>query len=281
VSLTASQRRSLADALTYLALVIPILLAGFPFYWMIVTSFKSMPEILTYPPLLLPGAWRFENYREALSFRPFGTYFLNTTIVATLSTAGELFSASLVGYGFARIRFPGRDALFAALISMMLVPFIVKLPSLFLIFKSFGWINTFYPLIVPSWLGTPFFIFLMRQFMLTIPNELSDAARIDGCSELGVWWRVVLPLTKPALAVVAVLSFQHSWNDFLAPLVFLSSEETKTVLLGLASMVDVQTAEQWNWIMAVSLAVTAPMLGVFYLAQSALVKGVTVTGIRG
>jgi multiple sugar transport system permease protein len=279
--LTIQQRRRTADYSAYVVLGLMMLLTGFPFYWMLVTSLKNTQEILAYPPGFLPGQFRIQNYVAAWSYAPFARYFWNTTVIGVLSTVGDVASASLVGYGFARIRFPGRDVLFAVLLSMMLVPFIVKLPSLFIIYKQLGWINTFLPLIVPSWLGTPFFIFLVRQFMMTIPYDLTDAAKIDGCSEIEVWWRIVLPLTKPALAVVAVLSFQNSWNDFLAPLVFLTSNDMKTVLLGLATLVDLQTTERWDLIMAASVVVTLPMVGVFYLAQSVLVRGVTVTGMRG
>lgn len=279
--MSRSKSRLLADGLTYGALVVPLILTAFPLYWMLVTSFKTIPEILAYPPALWPGSLRFDSYVRAMTYAPFGLYFINTTIVASLATLGDVVSSSLVGYGFARIRFPGRNVFFSAMLGVMLIPFIVKLPSLFIFFKNIGWVNTFYPLIVPSWLGTPFLIFLMRQFMMTIPTELSDAARIDGCSELGIWWYIVRPLTKPAMAVVAVLSFQSSWNDFLAPLVFLQDAQMKTLSLGLASMLDVQSAEQWDQIMAAAVVVTLPMLVVFYLAQSVLVKGVTMTGIRG
>ncbi|MHB1132031.1 MAG: carbohydrate ABC transporter permease [Chloroflexota bacterium] len=281
ITLSKSRSRLLGNVLTYVALLVPVILTGFPFYWMLVTSSKSIQEILTYPPSFLPEMLRPENYAQALTYVPFARYFVNTAFVAVLATTGDVFSSSFVGYGFARLRFPGRDLLFAALLGMMLVPFIVKLPPLFVFFKNIGWINTYYPLIVPSWLGTPFFIFLMRQFMFTIPSDLSDAARIDGCSELGVWWRIVLPLTKPALAVVAVLSFQQSWNDFLAPLVFLQDLDKKTVILGLATMLDVQTAERWDWIMAAAATTTLPMLIIFYFAQKVLVRGVTLTGMRG
>jgi len=163
----------------------------------------------------------------------------------------------------------------------MMIPFIVRLVPLFVIFRQLGWINTFLPLTVPSFFGTPFFIFLVRQFFLTIPEELTDAAKIDGCSHLGLWWRILLPLCAPVLAVVAIFSFQNVWNDFLAPLIFLTSESKKTVLLGLYQLVVTPYEKPWNLAMAASIVIISPLVLVFFFMQRYMVEGITVTGLKG
>jgi ABC-type glycerol-3-phosphate transport system permease component len=184
-----------------------------------------------------------------------------------------------VAYGFARYRFPGRDFLFMVLLSTMMVPFIVRLVPLFVLFKNLGWINTFLPLVVPSFFGTPLYIFLMRQFFLTIPGELLDAARIDGCSEIGIWWRIMLPLARPVMAAVAILSFQTTWNDFLGPLVFLQKNEVRTVIIGLNGLMGMFV--EWNLVMAAVVAVVLPMILVFFVFQRFFIKGIAVTGLKG
>ncbi|MBI4587300.1 MAG: carbohydrate ABC transporter permease [Candidatus Rokubacteria bacterium] len=248
---------------------------------MVATSLKSLPEIAAYPPTWLPGRPQVGNYVDALTHQPFGLFFRNSLIVAAGTILGDLLAASLVAYGFARFRFPGRDVLFVILLSTMMVPFVVRLVPLFVIFQKLGWVNTFYPLIVPHWFGTPFFIFLMRQFFLTIPAELAESARIDGASEFAIWWRIMLPLTRPALLVIAIFSFQYTWNDFLAPLIFLNDTSMKTVTLGLYSMIGFSGQESWNWIMAAATAIGLPVVVVFYLFQRQFIQGVTISGVKG
>jgi ABC-type glycerol-3-phosphate transport system permease component len=193
---------------------------------------------------------------------------------------GEVLSCSFVAYGFARLRFPGRDALFAVVLSTMMVPFVVRLVPLFLLFRDWGWINTFYPLIVPYFFaGTPFFIFLLRQFYRSIPEDLADAARVDGASEFGIWLRIMVPLSQPALAAVAIFAFQNVWNDFMAPLVFLRDNSVKTVMLGIYSLVGI--VPEWPPVMAAVVVVTIPMIIIFFFFQNFFVEGVTVTGMKG
>ena len=254
-----------------------------PFYWMVLTSVKELPQIVTSPPVFIPKPIAWHNYIDALTFLPFGRFFGNTFVIAFFVIVGDLLSCSFIAYGFARLRFPGRDFLFIVLISTMMVPFAVRLLPLFLIFKSLGWINTYLPLIVPAYFGTPFFIFLVRQFYRSIPQDLVDAARIDGASEIGIWWRIMLPLSKPVLIVVAIFAFQQTWNDFLAPLIYLNDKEKWTVALGLNGLVGTggQTVEQWNWLMAASTAAIIPMLIIFAVAQRYFVEGVTLTGMKG
>jgi ABC-type glycerol-3-phosphate transport system permease component len=265
-----------------------VLLAGglvmiFPLYWMVATSLKFPDQINRFPPVWIPSPVNWSSYPEALASRPFGLWFSNTFLIAALVIVGELLSSSFVAYGFARLRFPGRDVLFMLLISTLMVPLIVRLIPLFILFKQLGWVNTFLPLIVPSFFGTPLFVFLMRQFFLTIPLELSDAARVDGANELQIWWRIILPLSGPVMAVVAIFAFQNTWNDFLIPLIFLNDNAKKTAALGLATMMaqvglDFQ---RWDWMMAVATTMVAPMVALFVLTQRYFVQGVALTGLKG
>lgn len=279
----ATPRTRLQRATIHLLLIAVTALFMLPLFWMVVTSLKSVPQILTYPPVYIPNPVMWRNYADALTFLPFGTFFQNTFIVAAGVILGDLISCSLVAYGFARLRFPGRDTLFLILVSTMMVPFAVKLLPLFLIFKSLGWINTYLPLIVPSFFGTPYFIFLMRQFFRSIPQDLVDAARIDGASEVRIWWQLMLPLSKPVLITVAIFAFQGVWNDFLAPLVYLNDQSKWTVALGLNALVSQsgESVELWHWLMAASTTALLPMVVIFALAQRFFVQSVAVTGLKG
>ena len=279
-SLIVSRRFALAPL--HLALLAGAALALLPFFWMVSTSLKTQAEVYTYPPIWLPFPPHLENYVDALSFRPFGLFFRNTLAIAIAVIIGDILSCSMVGYGFARLKFPGRDTLFVVLLATIMMPFIVRLVPLFVLFQQFGWINTLLPLIIPAYFGTPFFIFLVRQFFLTIPADLSDAARIDGASELAIWWRVMMPLSGPVMAVITILAFQQVWSDFLAPLVFLSDQSVRTLALGLHSMLDLNSAAQpYHWLMAVSSAMVLPVLLLFIAFQRLFVQGVVMSGIKG
>jgi len=251
-----------------------------PLYLMIVMALRPPERVFTYPPNLLLDSFQVSNFYDAL-FRllPFWRYFLNTVVIAVLVIVGDLISCSLVAYGFARFRFPGRDFLFMVLLSTLMVPFIVRLVPLFVLFQKLGWINTFLPLVVPAFFGTPLFIFLMRQFFMTIPGEIVDAARIDGASEIGIWWRIMLPLSTPVMAAVSIFAFQSTWNDFLAPLVFLQRNEVRTVILGLNGLMGM--AVEWQLVMAAVVATVAPLIVVFFVFQRFFIKGITVTGLKG
>lgn len=251
-----------------------------PLYLMLLMSLKTVDRVFAYPPDLWFTSLTFANFWEALfELMPFSLYLRNTAVISGLVIVGDLLSCSLVAYGFARYRFPGRDFLFMVLLSTMMVPFIVRLVPLFVLFKNLGWINTFLPLVVPPFFGTPLYIFLMRQFFLTIPGELLDAARIDGCSEIGIWWRIMLPLARPVMAAVAILSFQTTWNDFLGPLVFLQKNDVRTVILGLNGLMGMFV--EWNLVMAAVVAVVLPMILVFFVFQRFFIKGIAVTGLKG
>jgi len=267
-----------------LAILLPLgavsLVMVVPLYLMLLMSLKTADRVFAYPPDLWFTSLTFANFWEALfQLIPFPLYLRNTAVISFLVIAGDLLSSSLVAYGFARYRFPGRDFLFMVLLSTMMVPFIVRLVPLFVLFKNLGWINTFLPLVVPPFFGTPLYIFLVRQFFLTIPGELLDAARIDGCSEVGIWWRIMLPLARPVLAAVAILSFQTTWNDFLGPLVFLQKNEVRTVILGLNGLMGMFV--EWNLVMAGVVAAVLPMILIFFVFQRFFIKGIAVTGLKG
>ncbi|MFN8523494.1 MAG: carbohydrate ABC transporter permease [Chloroflexota bacterium] len=279
-ALSGRQRRMLSTGLTFLALGAVSAVMLMPLYLMVLISFRPAEHAFTYPPDLWFTHFTADNYPQAL-FRllPFPLYVRNTVIIASAVIVGEILSCSLVAYGFARFRFPGRDVLFVVLLATLLMPFVVRLVPLFILFQKLGWINTFLPLIVPSFFGTPFFIFLMRQFFLTIPPELVDAARIDGASELGIWWRIMLPLSKPVLAAVAIFAFQNTWNDFLGPLVFLQRAEVRTIILGLYGLMGMFV--EWNLVMAAVVSAVMPLIVVFFIFQRFFVKGITVSGLKG
>jgi|DewCreStandDraft_5_1066085.scaffolds.fasta_scaffold13391_2 multiple sugar transport system permease protein len=270
----------LQRALAHLLLLTFSTMFIIPFLWLLSTSVKPESQIFVWPPVWIPQPITFEHYVNGLRFLPFGRFTLNSLIIALCSVVGSLLSCSLSAYGLARIRWPGRDLLFAVILATLMVPFQVRMVPLFIIFKTMGWIDTFLPLIVPHFFGNAFFIFLLRQFLMTIPRELSEAAKIDGASELATYWKVILPLTKPALATVALFQFLGSWDDFIGPLIYLSSQENYTVSLGLA-MFRGQYGSYWGMLMAVSTVMALPIIVLFFFTQRTFIQGITLTGIKG
>lgn len=251
-----------------------------PFLWMVGTSLKGDAEVFSPTLQILPHKALWSNYPKALAYIPFGLYALNTFIIATASAIGVVLSSSLVAYSFARLRWPGRDAVFLMLLATLMLPGQVTMLPVFVIFKKLGWIGGFRPLIVPAFFGSAFFIFLLRQFFLTIPQELSDAARIDGASDFGIWRNVMLPLSKPALTTVAIFTFMGAWNDFLGPLMYLNDDRMYTLSLGLQQFVTQHGAE-WNLLMAASVVMTLPIIVLWFFGQKTFVQGVTLTGVKG
>jgi multiple sugar transport system permease protein len=226
------------------------------------------------------GWWTtFENYIYGLKVFPFLRYFFNTAVVCVLSMVGATFSSAMVAYGLARIEWRGRRTLFI-IIGTMMIPFYVTMLPLFEIFRALGWVNKWAPLIVPHFFGVPLFIFLLRQFFMTIPMELSESARVDGASEWTIFWRVILPLAKPALAAVALFQFLASWNDLLGPVLYLSDYKTYTVSLGLNFFLG-EYSTQFGALMAASTLVVLPVIIVFFLAQRTFIQGITLTGVKG
>jgi multiple sugar transport system permease protein len=251
-----------------------------PFYWLVATALKPDAQIFAMPPVWAPRPPQWTNFPRAVRYIPFALYTWNTLKICLLSGLGTVVSCSLVAYSLAKIRWKGRDIVFFSLIATMILPGQVTMIPTFAIFKALGWIGTTLPLIVPSWFGSAFNIFLLRQFFMTIPAELSDAAQIDGCSEFGIYRMVVLPLARPALATVALFTFIGNWNDFLGPLLYLNDERSYTLSLGLQRFVSQHGAE-WAMLMAASTIMTLPIIIVFFLAQRTFIQGVTLTGIKG
>jgi multiple sugar transport system permease protein/sn-glycerol 3-phosphate transport system permease protein len=264
-----------------------ILLGGgivilFPFFWMISTSLKKQWDVYIFPPVWIPNPPEWQNYTQALSVYPFGLYALNTLRIVVLACLGTVLSCSLAAYGFSRLRAPGRDVFFVILLSAMMLPYTVTMIPVFMVFNTLGWVDTFRPLIVPAYFGNIFYIFLLRQFFLTIPRELEDAARIDGCSSFMIYWRVILPLSLPALATVTIFQFMDSWNDFLGPLIYLSDESHRTVALALAFFQgSARIGPQMHLMMAVAFVALIPPLLLFFFAQRLFIQGIVFTGVKG
>jgi multiple sugar transport system permease protein len=271
------QARRLA---TYIALTGLGLMFTIPFVWLLSTSLKPPAQLFRLPPEWVPNPFTWSNYAQATTIIPFWLYLKNTLYIALFNVAASVVSCSLVAYGFARIRWPGRDLLFMVLVSTLMVPYAVTLIPTFLIFRDLGWINTPHPLTVPALTGNAFFIFLLRQFYLTIPEELSSAARIDGAGELQIYWRIILPLAKPALAVVALFTFMGNWNDFLGPLVYLSDRDQYTLAIGLYGFLS-RSGSAWGPLMAAATLMVLPIVALFFLTQRTFIQGITLTGIKG
>lgn len=272
--------RALGKGTAYLAGLIAAAAFALPFFWMVSTSLKVPGDVFISPPTWIPWPLQWQTYLEAWTFIPFFSYTINTLQIAIPSIFGVLLSCTLTAYGFARIRAWGRNVLFFICLSTMMIPWAVTMVPVFVIFKNLGWTGTYLPLIVPNFLGGAFYIFLLRQFFLTIPMELSDAARVDGCSELGIFARVILPLSKPVLATVTLFEFNRVWSDYLAPLIFLTRQEHFTIALGLTYFLD-RDRPLWNLAMAGNTMAILPVIIVFTLAQRAFIEGITLTGIKG
>jgi ABC-type glycerol-3-phosphate transport system permease component len=248
--------------------------------WMFSSSLKDNIEIFTFPPSFIPAHPRWSNYPEAVMAIPFFRYVLNSLLIAALSVTGTVLSSALVAYAFARLRAPGLDLLFYVVLATIMLPGTVTLIPRFLIFNWLGWVGTYLPLIVPSWTAGAFNVFLLRQFFRNIPRELDDAARVDGASFFGIFWRIIVPQSIPALSAVAIFDFVSQWNNFLDPLIYIQDTERYTIQVGLSSFRDIYNT-QWNYLMADSLLATLPCLVLFFLFQRVFIQGVVVSGIKG
>ena len=268
--------------LLYLVLVILGLSFALPLLWMISTSLKTDPQVYTVPPIWIPNPMRFQNYVEVWTRRPFGLWFANTLKYCVPSTIGVVVSSVLVAYSFSRIRWWGRDVMFFLCIATMMIPFQVQMIPLYIIFRKLGWNDSYKPLIIPTFFGNAYYIFMLRQFFMTIPQELSDAARVDGCSELGILTRIILPLSRPAIAVVGLFQFMGACNNYLGPLIYINRESQVPLALGLRSMRSTfQESLMWPYLMAASTLIVAPMIITFFLTQRTFVEGITLTGVKG
>lgn len=281
-------RHPLSRAIVYILLLGGSFLFLFPLFWMISTSLKPVEETMVLPPRWIPSSWQPDNYwkavthgSEILGYTPFLEYGKNTVLLCVLVVVGALISNSLIAYGFARLRWPGRDVFFGVTLATMMIPFPILMVPMFSLFRHLGWIGTFRPLWIPAWFGSAFNIFLLRQFFLTIPRELSDAAVVDGCSEFQVFRHIIVPLSKPALAVVALFQFLFTWNDFLGPLIYLTDQRMFTLSLGLQFYQSQHGGTEWHLLMAAATIIVLPVIILFFFTQRTFIQGVAVTGIKG
>jgi len=275
------RRKRLGDIITWIILLLGGVIFVLPFIWMVSSSLKPLRELYQFPPSFIPKDIQWENYIEVWRRLPFERFYLNTSFVAVSVTVGSVFTSSLAGYSFARLPFPGRDKIFLLYVSTMMVPFAVTMIPMYVLMRTFGWVNELASLIVPSLCGA-WGTFLMRQFMLTIPAELEDAALIDGCSYFGIYWRIILPLCKPVIATLAMFNFMGQWNDFLWPLIMISSLKKKTLSLGLAALQErVATRTPWHLLMASAVMAVIPVVIVFVVGQKYYVRGIVTSGLKG
>lgn len=252
-----------------------------PLVWMLSTSLKEQGQVFAYPPIWIPDPIRWVNYIDVLKVAPVLRWLANTATIAVSSTLGAVLSSSMVGFGFARLRFPGRNPLFLMLLATMMLPYIVTLIPQYIIFDRLGWIDTFLPMIVPAFLGGGGYnVFLVRQFYLTIPTDLDDAARIDGANNWMIWARIMMPLCRPVITAIAIFSFVGNWNDFMRPLIFLFSEQKKTLSLGLRGFVS-PFQQSYHLNMAAAMYLAIPILLIFFFGQRYFLKGVVMTGLTG
>lgn len=276
------RHKTLPKALVYSLLVLGSVLFLLPFVWMLSSSLKTPGEIFIFPPKWIPETLQWRNYPDSMTEQPFGRYTVNTVIITGVAVVGSLASCSLVAFGFARIRGTGHQALFALVLATMMLPYQVTMIPTFILFRILGWVDTLKPLVVPSFFGSAFFIFLLRQFMMGVPLEMDEAATIDGCSPFGIYWRIMLPMSKPAMATVAVFSFMDHWTDLMGPLIYLNSRSNYTIAIGLATYRQKYATETpWHLLMAASIITMVPTLLLFFLAQRAFIQGIVVTGLKG
>jgi len=268
------------SALHYVALVALGIVFGFPFYWLVTTSLKVDTQLFVIPPVLFPDPINWQNYPRMFEFLPFFRFIVNTAIITALVIAGILISCPLAAYAFARLRWPGRNIAFLGILATMMLPDQVTLIPQYILFKQFGWIDTWQPLWVPAFFGSAFYIFLLRQFFLTIPTELEDAAKIDGASFFTTYWKIMLPLVKPALASVIVFSFIGSWNNFLGPLIYINTPEKMPISLALRLFQTLHGAE-YGLMMAASTIATLPIVILFFFTQRYFIQGIVLTGLKG
>lgn len=273
--------RTLLRQLGLIVLVLPgALLFLTPWLWMILTAGKEAKLIWLIPPVWIPPVYRWQNFIEAWQKGNFAVFYFNTAFISVLNVVAVVLSCSVAAYAFARINFPGRNALFFIVLSTMMLPAQVTLIPLFMIFSKLGWVNTFKPLVVPLFFGDAFSIFLLRQFLLTIPRDYDEAALIDGCSRFGVFWRILLPQITAALIVVGIYQFTYSWNDFFGPLIYLNSPERFTITLGLTRFMG-RTQTDIQYLMAMTVVSTLVPIVIFFFTQRTFLQGIVITGVKG
>jgi multiple sugar transport system permease protein len=263
----------------HLVLIIASFFFMIPFIWMVSTSLKPLTQVFTFPPEWIPKPVKWSNYIDAMNYIPFFTYLKNTTIITLVSTIGAVLSCPIVAYSFAKLKWPGRNILFIITIGVMMIPGQVTMIPLFLLFEKLGLVGTSYPLIIPAFFGIPFYIFLLRQFFMGLPDSLREAAKIDGASEFRIYWQIMLPLAKPAVLAVGLFQFMASWTDFIGPLLYLTDSVQYTLSLGLQQFQS-QKGSEWGLMMAVSTMMTVPVVILFFFLQKTFIKGITFSGIK-
>jgi len=271
--------RLVRSKLPHLPLLLLSVFFFLPFLWMVSTSLKSLPEVFSLPPHLIPRVFQWQNYQLAFDRAPFLVYTRNTLFYSVMVVVGFLFSSPLVAYSVSRIDWRGGKILFPIILSTMLLPYPVTMIPLFIVFQRLHWVGGFAPLIIPAFTGGAFYIFLMRQFFLTVPGSLLDAARIDGASEVRIYASIMLPLCAPALTSVAIFAFLGAWSDFLGPLVYLTRQLSYTLSLGLHAFMASHTVE-WHYLMAISVLFTVPIVIIFFLSQRYFIEGIATTGMK-
>ena len=277
-----SLRRRVVTTVATLLAIAGSLMILFPVAWMLSTSLKTKFAVYRMPPEWIPSDPQWRNYVDALTFNPFHIYFKNTIFYALSVMFGELLSCSMIAYGFARLRAPGRDTLFLGVLATMMLPGQVTIIPRYIFFvRILGWRDSYKPLIVPAFFGSAYLIFLLRQFYMGISREMDDAARIDGCGYVSTWWRITLPLSKPALGAVCILSFMWHWNTFMGPLLYLSSNKKYTLSLGLQMFRAPFGGTPFHWLMAASLVTVLPCVMLFFFTQRYFIQGIVITGLKG
>ncbi|MBV7330452.1 carbohydrate ABC transporter permease [Chloroflexi bacterium TSY] len=277
----------LIEIFKYCLLIVLAVSFALPFYWMVSSAVKNDAQVYVVPPIWFPNPQFWNNIWDAWTSENFNLFTINTVFrYAIPFTFGTVLSSAIVAYSFSRIQWWGRNALFAIVLATMMIPWWVRLVPLFVIFRKLGWINTFYPLVIPAFFGNAFFIFLLRQFFMTIPNELSEAAVIDGASELRIMFRIILPLSKPALAVVALFAFMDAWNDYLGPLIYVNIESHWVLALGVerlrGAVYEIGNRQlAYPYLMAVSSLITLPIFLAFFFAQRTFIEGISLSGLKG
>jgi ABC-type glycerol-3-phosphate transport system permease component len=266
--------------LLYIVLIIGALIFSMPLLWMISTSVKPDSLVYNIPIVWIPPTFEWSNYINGWKILPFNLFYLNTTVLTIVNIIGLILSSSLVAFGFARIRFWGRDIIFIILLSTMFLPQQVTLIPIYLFWSKLSLVNTFWPLIIPEWLTNAFNVFLLRQFFMSINTELDDAARIDGAGWFTIYWRILMPLAKPALGVIAIMAFAWNWNNFLTPLIYLNETKKFTIAIGLR-LFQTQQSQHIPETMAMTLIATIPVLVVFYVAQAKFIQGIVISGVKG
>lgn len=277
-----SSRKTFIYLLRHAALIAATIVFLIPLYWMVISSLKENQMVFSNPIVWFPNPLRWQNYPEAFNYPgfPFLKFLWNSTYYSGMVTIGTIISCSMAGYAFARLRYPGRDLVFTLTLGSLMIPGIVIFIPVFIIFKQIGWLGSYKPLIVPAFFGNAFFIFMMRQFFNAMPEELADAARVDGAGEFMIFWRIMLPLVRPALIVMAVFTFLWTWHDFFGPLIYLSNQDQYPLSLGLYAFRNRRTTE-WALTMAGAMLSTFPLIVLFFFAQRYFLEGIKMTGLKG